>query len=304
MDIKHYINLSKIGYKYGIYSITDIFMSFLWKCIPRRLKTVPVYSAIRLKQKYFNRESKYFDFNGIKIPQLEASYLGGLGTVYIDTFHIHCQYKNNYEKINIKEYDQMAEGPYCVPYEDGNVMVEKGDVVIDAGAWIGDFAAYASYYGAKAVYCFDIDCDNIEVLKKTAELNQGLQIVHAGVGDSNRNVSIKGASNATKIDSKNEDDNLGVRMVALDDFVLANDIGKIDFIKADIEGFERKMLKGAINILKKHEPKLSICTYHLPDDVEVISNIILEANPRYKIVYRQHKLCAWVPERNTASANI
>jgi hypothetical protein len=69
---------------------------------------------------------------------------------------------------------------------------------------------------------------------------------------------------------------------------------KVDFIKADIEGTERDMLKGATSVLKIFAPKLAICTYHLPDDPEVLKNIILKANPNYRIVQLNHKLFAMV----------
>jgi hypothetical protein len=43
------------------------------------------------------------------------------------------------------------------------------------------------------------------------------------------------------------------------------------------------MLKGAANTLKKFAPKLAICTYHLPDDPQVLESIIKEVNPDYKV---------------------
>ncbi|GHT02290.1 hypothetical protein AGMMS50276_32120 [Synergistales bacterium] len=39
-----------------------------------------------------------------------------------------------------------------------------------------------------------------------------------------------------------------------------------------------------------------ICTYHLPDDPEVLADIIKEANPAYNIVQKKMKLYASVPK--------
>ncbi|GHV33865.1 hypothetical protein FACS1894187_03280 [Synergistales bacterium] len=71
----------------------------------------------------------------------------------------------------------------------------------------------------------------------------------------------------------------------------------MDFIKADIEGYERYMLKGAAKTLKKFAPKLALCTYHLPDDPEVMEKIIKEANPAYNVIQKRTKLFASVPNR-------
>ena len=89
--------------------------------------------------------------------------------------------------------------------------------------------------------------------------------------------------------------NVALSAITIDEFVEENHLERVDFIKADIEGAERDMLKGAKNVLRKFAPKLSICTYHLPDDKEVLSNIILEANPKYVIEYQWEKLFAYVP---------
>ena len=83
-----------------------------------------------------------------------------------------------------------------------------------------------------------------------------------------------------------------VETITLDDFVKENNLERVDFIKADIEGFERNMLSGAQETLKNFAPKLALCTYHLPDDPEVMTKLIMQANPNYKIVYGKKKLYA------------
>lgn len=81
----------------------------------------------------------------------------------------------------------------------------------------------------------------------------------------------------------------------LDNWVLKNNISRVDFLKSDIEGAERLMISGGQNVLKKYAPKLAICTYHLPDDREVLTELILKANPEYKIEYSWKKLYGYVP---------
>ena len=87
-----------------------------------------------------------------------------------------------------------------------------------------------------------------------------------------------------------------IHCVKLDQWVNENQITQIDFIKADIEGAERYMLSGATEVLRKFAPKLSICTYHLPDDPQVLEKIIIKANPKYKVIHTVKKLYAYVPE--------
>jgi len=85
-----------------------------------------------------------------------------------------------------------------------------------------------------------------------------------------------------------------IEVTTIDEFVAENELDRIDFIKADIEGFERNMLMGAKETLRRFSPKLAICTYHLLDDPEVLSKIILEANPNYTIIQKRKKLYAMV----------
>jgi FkbM family methyltransferase len=51
---------------------------------------------------------------------------------------------------------------------------------------------------------------------------------------------------------------LQVNVSTLDDFILSNDIHKVDFIKIDVEGYELKVLKGAIDSIRRYKPILYI----------------------------------------------
>lgn len=65
---------------------------------------------------------------------------------------------------------------------------------------------------------------------------------------------------------------------------------KVTFIKMDIEGAEIKALQGSVKLIKKHKPKLAICTYHSIEDLWLIPLMINSINPKYQIYLRHHDL--------------
>jgi len=184
----------------------------------------------------------------------------------------------------------------------GRITVEKNYTVIDAGAWIGDFSAYAAKKGAK-VYAFEPSPVNIKMLNKTVEYNKNIDgsinIVPYGLGENEETLEFfeneeDGNTGGNSFNINKGDGTVQLNITTIDSWVEKNNIGKIDFIKSDIEGYERHMLRGATKVLKEYQPILSICTYHLPDDKQVLRDIILKANSNYTIIQRKMKLFAYV----------
>lgn len=190
-------------------------------------------------------------------------------------------------------------------YSFGDILIREDDIIIDAGANMGIFSIFATTQMVKHIYAFEPQKQSVEFIKKNIELNDLNKIVSVipyGLSNITANLvlshSNEGRSGASVVLKRNDDeDTESIHCVTLDSWVLENKIERIDFIKADIEGAERNMLIGAVNILKKFAPRLAICTYHLPDDPEVIENIILKANSDYVIYKTSHKLFAFVPNK-------
>ena len=245
-------------------------------------------------------EQPHFDFHGIKLPDISSSpeKLSTLLCLFDDVLMFPCLLNDNYNKALVEYFDHriVYEGPYGYQDNDFDVVVKKGDVVIDAGAWIGDFCAYAAYKGAVS-YAFEPVAETFEWLCKTAELNRPfIYPIKKGLGNKECELNImidKKNSGASSTISKGKSTEK-IQITTLDQFVAKNKLEKVDFIKADIEGAERDLLRGATNVLKTFAPKLAICTYHLPDDPQVLEEIILKANPNYKVVHTKHKLMAAV----------
>ncbi|MDR1740741.1 MAG: FkbM family methyltransferase [Synergistaceae bacterium] len=219
-----------------------------------------------------------------------------------DTFLVYSEFGDRYDESLIGDlFDKLAEGPYCLRNDTVDVTVEPGDVVIDAGSWIGDFAAYASVKGASKIYAFEPTAETFEYLLKTAAMNPNIHPVMAGLGDvktesrffagKNNPASSTNSALAGRVNGGEE---RTVSITTIDDFVRENGLTRVDFIKADIEGYERNMLIGARETLRRFAPKLALCTYHLLDDPEVLEGIIKESNPAYRVVQKAMKLFASV----------
>ncbi|NML37262.1 FkbM family methyltransferase [Chitinophaga sp. G-6-1-13] len=262
------------------------------------------YNKLEFALTHFNElyfRGDHFDFKGVLLAADSEADKLLLQRIFQDTLLIHCLYYDNHKKKLVDKLDLLlAEGSYL--YEDGpfNITIKDGDVVIDAGAWVGDFSSLAAFYGAK-VYAFEPEVSNFRQLKKTSRLmghdriipvQQGLSDKAGTAGMTLYDIGNSAAYRITGNGEREQKDE--VSLTTLDDFVGTHGLSKIDFIKADIEGYERNLLKGARETLRTFAPKLSLCTYHYPDDPQVMAKIIHEANPAYTIVQMRHKLYAAV----------
>ncbi len=178
------------------------------------------------------------------------------------------------------------------------MRLEPNDVVFDCGANLGLFSAYAASK-AKTVYAFEPVPKTYQIMQQVAALHNNIEACNFAISDKTGMVRMTNTEALAGNKLINDIDNCGttsveVPCITLDEFVERNRIKRVDFIKADIEGAESKMLLGAKNILQRFEPKLSICEYHLPDDPVVLERIIKDANPRYTIVHKDHKIFAYV----------
>lgn len=183
-------------------------------------------------------------------------------------------------------------------YETEKVQVEENDTVIDAGANMGMFSILAAKKGAK-VYAFEPQGIFNDYLVKNLKLNR----VESNVFTSDLAISSQAQKANLSVNAENllsasininrNGDFFPVNCTSIDRWVEENNINRIDFIKADIEGAERLLLDGAKQTLVKYRPKLAIATYHLPDDKEVLKNKIQFIYPDYNIVQTRKILFAY-----------
>jgi FkbM family methyltransferase len=178
-------------------------------------------------------------------------------------------------------------------FDRGGVRIQpdRGDVVLDLGACLGDptlgFAAAVGRSGR--VFAFEPMPVFQEVMRSNVERNPQLaariELVERAVSStSDQPVRLVDAGPGSRMSA---DGTVEAMTVSIDDFVRANGLERVDFIKMDVEGAEQLALKGSAHSIASHQPKLAICAYHEPDDLWQIPLVIARLNPGYRL-YLDH----------------
>jgi len=181
-------------------------------------------------------------------------------------------------------------------YEYSYCRIHPGEWVVDAGACEGFFSLYALERGAN-VLAFEPVPEIAEALEKTLEkyVEAGrAKVFPFGLGREREEKtiflsSINSGSNTVNRDfmelhaegmKVNREEQ--VLITPLDEVVCDLNF-PISFLKADVEGSERELLLGARETIRSYKPRLSICTYHLPDDWREIPRMVESFRMGYRI---------------------
>lgn len=177
----------------------------------------------------------------------------------------------------------------------GIVEARKGDTVIDVGAFIGDTACYFSgKVGSDGkVLSFEISPDSINFAKENMRINgcHNVHIIQYALSDKTGSLrlSLNGIDASSNSVMENTDSSKyptdTVKCITLDEFCKESQ-EKVDFIKADIEGAEMSMLKGAKHTIAKFAPVCAICLYHKENDFWEIPQYLESIRPDYQFWFR------------------
>lgn len=178
-------------------------------------------------------------------------------------------------------------------YEHKTFQIKNGDVIIDAGGFIGDTAALFCEKTSNNcfIHAFELLDENIKLFKYNNKLNNIESFVKinqlALTNKSDETIKIKqtAVQGATSIFGNN-DSETSIKTITLDDYIITNNIEKVDLIKMDIEGAEIAALEGAINTIKHFKPRLALCLYHKWDDVITIPKFLATLDIEYKYYFK------------------
>jgi FkbM family methyltransferase len=186
-----------------------------------------------------------------------------------------------------------------------NCSVQKGDVVLDCGTNVGVYTRHALDGGARLVVAIDPAPESIECLRRnfSAEIKAGRIIVYPkGVWDKDEVIKIRtfeqqSGGDSVALNFPGSREGPAVMLTTIDKIVRELRLERVDFIKMDIEGSERKALVGARNTVARFKPRMAISMEHLPDDFEALTAVIANLWPDLKTTCGP---CHWV---NTALVN-
>lgn len=215
----------------------------------------------------------------------------------VDTYKavIDARLTNDYSKL-IEFYEDVQY--FCLP-EMKHSDVHPDEVFVDCGAFVGDtIEKYLFYNGYlfNKIYAFEPGQRAYRALLKRTErlieewgLDESqIQCVNKGIGNVNKKLYITSGTydiGGSHI-SESGDESEVCEICTLDSYIKE----KICFLKADIEGFEIKMLEGARNLICEYKPKIAICIYHSPFDLFYIAKYIKQLVPEYKMQICHHSI--------------
>jgi FkbM family methyltransferase len=151
--------------------------------------------------------------------------------------------------------------------------VKEADVVLDAGANCGHLSIFFSKLVGTGgvVYAFEPDKFNIERMEKNRQLNNDLadniKIEELLLWNENKMIDFceAGTVGSSAVWIPDAEKCVKKEAVRIDDWVLKNNIQKLDFIKMDIEGAEIEALDGCVATIENLKPNFAIASYHIVD---------------------------------------
>ena len=170
-------------------------------------------------------------------------------------------------------------------------LLDKPKIIVDAGANIGYFSLFFNHYFPDAkIYAFEPIPNTYQYFKKNIEINncQSITTYNLGLFNEKKEIdmyyNMEGSGSSSLVDLLNTKDtkNKKCKITTLDNFYEENDIRGCNLIKCDVEGAEKFVIEGGINVIKKYKPVI-FCemlrkwsakfNYHPNDIIAMLSNI-------------------------------
>ncbi len=173
-----------------------------------------------------------------------------------------------------------------------DIFTNKVDeVFVDCGTHIGyvmEVFIQKSNKSFQKYICYEPDPINVEeiVQKRSGyskEIANKIEIHNVALSDRNEKVYLKNFNHMNSVIVPDGD-------IEANTILLDEHIDKIapTFIKIDVEGFEMKLLTGAIQMLKRYQPIVAVAIYHKESDLWQIPFLLKRILPNHKFFLRSY----------------
>jgi FkbM family methyltransferase len=174
-------------------------------------------------------------------------------------------------------------------YQKEHTEINPGEIILDIGTAEG-LLPISVIDKCEHIYMIEPSKLFCNCLNKTfSEYKEKTTIFNVAVGNIDGTINFDENSLDGMISNVNSSTTQEIAIHKID--TLFNKNQPITYLKADIEGFELEMLKGAEQILKKNKPKIAITTYHTQNNpkeiIDLIKSFVPEYNYYVKGIYEQ-----------------
>lgn len=171
-------------------------------------------------------------------------------------------YKISRDKKLIDEIKDPAEKQY---FDRELISFGTKEVFLDLGAYNGDTVLrFVKETGSRyeKIYAVEPDGENYRALLKNVESFPDVECLKCGVGE--RDGVVRFSADGTWTSAADPDGNTEITVKSVESIVGEN---RLTYVKADIEGSEQEMLKGAERVIQREHPRMAVAVYHKKEDI-------------------------------------
>lgn len=171
-------------------------------------------------------------------------------------------------------------------YEIPQTRVHKGDIVVDCGSAEG-FFAFKYIDICKHIYVIEPLPAFCQALHDLFDGANNVTIIEAALSNKAGTLymSPSSVSSTCKFESMDSVKDIRIQACTLDSIFAEKGI-HIDYLKADLEGFEENMVLGALETIKMSKPRIAITTYHSGQNYQKLIDLIKGIVPEYRWIVK------------------
>lgn len=186
-------------------------------------------------------------------------------------------------KFSINRLDQVVAETFDEKdwhfYQKQHTEVENGEIILDIGTAEGLFPI-SVIDKCTHIYMIEPSRTFCACLAKTfADFANKTTIFNTAIGNEDGIISFDENSLDGTVTEESRGNDNKLSIFKIDTLFSKKEI--ITYLKADIEGFEQEMLKGAKETIKRNKPKIAITTYHSQNNPQEIIDIVKSFVPEY-----------------------